>query len=614
MKKIKIYVLALILFVTTAGCNDFLTEKPKTSLSKVQIFSSDEMAYVGLIGCYRKLSHDDYHNLPFVNVIFSSAVFGTTGLNILGNLGDAYMPVITLAQYQQIPTTTPVSQLFSGIYHLVFTCNDFIANVEESPLSEEAKRRYIGEARFLRAVGYFDLVRIWGKGQLWTGRTLKYQDASRPFTAADKIFEQIIEDFIYAYHNMPTKEGGAGRMKQLDGFPVNMAAYAWLAKVYAQMATSEHMFLSKDGSSFSPYKAADVADFWEKSYRYADTVYRSGVYDLVDDYAQLWQCRTNNTVESIHEINYNFSAGAYWNARCVPINSVYTPVNQYSSNDNNYRYFRPSTVSYRWHNKKYGIDANFGVNTPNKDRDPRIGENYIVDGYRRNDLGIAGGGAATIRCYPGLGGNANTGATGERMPVSPKYCDPIWITNNTSRMSFIKYRYADLILVLAEAANETGRPVSEVVGYVNRILDRARASSVIAPDGYVYKFGDQVQPEAWQESDFGGDRDKLRLELFKERLFELPFEGHEWFDVRRRGVEWFRDITTMYNNDRITYSILNVDYTMTDGNLTNDRRMLVPNENTATVDHSRKQLFMPVPQDELNTNTMLTQEDQNYGY
>lgn len=591
------------------GCNDFLTEDPKTNLFKEHIFSNDQMAYVGLVGCHQKFIANNYHSLPFANVVFSNGVFTTTGLDPLANLSATYQPVVELAKFEQNATNTAVGQLFFGIYQAIFTCNDFIANVEVSPLSEESKRRYMGEGRFLRALCYFDAVRLWGRVPLITGPTKSYTEVNRPLSSPDQIFGVIVEDLKYAYANMPTKEGDNGRVKQVKGFPFNMAAYAYLAKVYAHMATSEYMF----PENASPYTAGDRADFWEKSYRYADTVYQSKQYRLVADYADLWQCRTNNTEESIHELNYNQASGVYWPTRVIPHNSVYTPCNIYSQSGTNAREFRPSVVSYRWHNAKYGIDADFASNAPNKDRDPRIGETYVVDHYDRNALSVAAGAAPQTLCYPSLKTDNKKGNGGERMPVPIKYCDPLWVTNNTSRMSFPCYRYADLLLVLAEAANETGRPVEEVVGYVNEVLDRARASSVHMPDGEIYRFPDQVQPARWEAGTYA-DREKLRLEIIKERLFELPLEGHEWFDVRRRGREWFIKITELFNQSVTDYAIPNVDFVNTNP-VTFDRRIYVPNGIDATgIDQARKHLFLPIPQDELNNNSALTDKDQNYGY
>ncbi|MGL5318092.1 MAG: RagB/SusD family nutrient uptake outer membrane protein [Bacteroidales bacterium] len=567
-------ILAISLALSLCGCSDFLSENPKDNLYVEQIFDNETSAYVGLIGCYSAIIQGNYHNRNFQETLFPNSVFCVTGIDPLASgLGASNQDIIELFNFRPVPRTIAVYELFQGMYKAVSNINHFIHNIELTSFSEEVKARYIGEARFLRAKVYFDIIRIWGKCPLSLSVPESFEDDHKPMSGADAVFAAIESDLEYAYEHMPKKE------EQKRGFPFNLAAKAYLAKVYAQMATSEQFFIGQT----DPYTAEDRAEFWEKSYQAALTVYnapQNNRYDLMPDYADLWRCHQQHTKESIFELSYNIPGSSNaWVQGVVPIAGVFTPL--YNPKGKNNR-TRPSVVMYEWHREAYN------------DGDPRLQE-YVTGSYDYNEL--SGGGSKLVYPDEVLAKRESSNPYYERFPITLKYVDPNFISGNSVNSNLILYRYSDLLLVLAEAALETGRK-SEVFDYVNQVLERARNSYG----------GASEEPKNWVAGDYVSEED-LRLAIMKERLYELSVEGHEWFDVRRRGVEWFRSMTTLYNTSLEKYR------KPVDTNLAGqDRLVKVPNDLVNGIDMARRNLFLPVPQDELVDNINLTDADQNYGY
>jgi hypothetical protein len=512
------------------------------------------------------ITSQTHYGMSWTEIMPPSGIFVTTGLDVLStSLGASQKNIADMAKYAFDANNTGIENMYSGVYATIAVINDLIYNVSNSSMSEQAKQRLNGEARFLRAVCYFDILRVWGKAPLSLSVATTIEEAHRSKSGVKEIFDAIIEDFKYAELYMPKKN------EQAIGKPFNYAATAFLAKVYAHMATSEYMF---EGET-DPYSAQDRSGFWQESYNHAKKVYNDKMYSLLPDFGSLWRCRTNSTEESIFELQFNKTVGSNdWGFSTIPSQSTYTPK---STTGNNATRIRPSKVIYEWHKAKYTDSATYQV-------DPRITESYVVNQYYKNNLASSPGG--TILVYPSEG---ITG-TGERFPVLIKFCDPQWTAGGTSEMNWIMYRYADLLLVLAEAANEIGDPDNLKFAVVNEVLKRARGTG-------------SLLPADWKSGDYP-DKETFREAVMKERLFEMPLEGHEWYDVRRRGKEWFVKMATEYNTGVEKYTI-SADIT---GGL--DRRIKVPVDAVSV----RKLMFLPIPYAELNNNRGMTAEDQNYGY
>jgi len=403
-------------------------------------------------------------------------------------------------------------------------------------------------------------------------------DASKPKTPANEIFEQIVSDLRIAFNTMPDRD------EQVHGRPCKWAALAILAKVYNAMATSQYYFVkpnadgtysqdSRDPHMYpdgDPWNDADRTAFWQASYDCADSVVRYGGYTLTHNYSDLFRYRFVCTNESIFEVPYGHSiAGAAgFSGRFGPgMSPGYMP---FTPNNNNFNQIRVSRAAYWSHHNKYCKgDPTTDLSTLTADslnkwvmnQDPRLLETYcppVMNCW-------AGPGSTTtfkMPVYPhdDAWSTNNAFQTNGRLAICMKFCDPLMTGVNGGGSSWVVMRYADLLLTLAEAANEIGK-TAEAVGYVNQIMARARQSQPYVVAGQIMEQywqrpanTDAIEPKDWSTTDYyvngaanAWTKEALRDSIMMERRFELLGEGTEFFDVRRRGPEYFKKMIDMVN-------------------------------------------------------------------
>ena len=173
-----------------------------------------------------------------------------------------------------------------------------------------------------------------------------------------------------------------------------------------------------------------------------------------------------------------------------------------------------------------------------------------------------------------------------------KYYDPM-MTARSTNANFVYMRYADVLLMLAEAANELPEHQSEAYEYLNLVLDRAADA-----DGNGTRDESEIAPEKVDES---VSKEQLRERIFRERLKEFTGECDEWYTVRRRGESYLKMIMQEHNDK--------IDQIFKDGKL---REFVY--KYTVTTDNVKKNMLLPFPQDEITRNENISQEEQNFGY
>jgi hypothetical protein len=233
-------------------------------------------------------------------------------------------------------------------------------------------------------------------------------------------------------------------------------------------------------------------------------------------------------------------------------------------------YYSPSQSTFT----PLAANGPFGRNRINKDifdrhkaqypTDPRIDANYIYGSYPK-----IGGGNQTV--YP-----ANT--AGQGFPYLKHYIDPNYVATFSNR-NFIYLRYADVLLSLAECENEIAGPAN-AYQYVNQVLTRARDKN---GDGTVIA----TTPANWT----GMTQVQFRDRIMRERRYELIGECHLWYDTRRRGQADFFAFLTEHN----THPTLNLAF---------DKIYPL----------NARLLLFPIPDKEINANTLINPSDQNPGY
>ena len=373
-----------------------------------------------------------------------------------------------------------------GLYRIVSRANAAIENsiydIDSDDSSQLRINDVAGHAYFSRAYSYFSLTRLWGDIPVWTTLTT-YDDIHRAKTPSKEVYNQIIEDAKQAKSLL---NGSAG-----VGFPKAHAAKMLLAKVYMLLATNPEL---QDAS-------LSEMDYWNLAYAEARDIYMSGDYSLETDYASLFDGTNENSDESIFELQ----------------NSQDATNSQMSRNYTPWRY--KAGQAFGW----FSVSASvYDYHVAHYPSDPRLDATYISDYTQRC------GGCDTEgnphRTYPT---NSSRSSFGNAHPYLFKHAEKDRThTNQFNSQNLIIYRYADLLLMLAEISNELEN--GEELGYVTEVLKR---SDQIPHAGYLV------------------DKESFRDAIMDEYRFELLGEGLDSYNNRRRGYAYFLENTINRHNN-----------------------------------------------------------------
>ena len=160
---------------------------------------------------------------------------------------------------------------WKNYYAAVYRCNELITRADGIDWkSEETKGTYIGEARAIRALCYFDMVRLWENIPLLTVPTTD----NVPQAAPDEVYQLIIEDLKFAAENIPAKAYQKEQAATNDGHITKYAAEALLARVYLFYAG----YYGKEPAGIT--KSEVLAGL--------EDVIASKEYSLVPEFKNLW--------------------------------------------------------------------------------------------------------------------------------------------------------------------------------------------------------------------------------------------------------------------------------------------------------------------------------------
>ena len=176
--------------------------------------------------------------------------------------------------------------VWEGYWKIIYNANTIIGSTDTSPVADDIKLPYIGEAHYMRAFAYYWLVRTYGGVPLIT--TQATGDETR--ASVLDIYNLIESDLLIAAANLPSNQPGAA------GRATSGAAKTMLSSFYLTWAG----WPLKDQSKYAlaAAKAKEVID--------------GGNYSLLPDFADLWLAENDNNSESIFSQQYSIEAGNYW--------------------------------------------------------------------------------------------------------------------------------------------------------------------------------------------------------------------------------------------------------------------------------------------------------------
>ena len=467
-------ILVVISFTAISGCKKFLDRKPLSA-------TLDDIPGGGIegqiLGLYGAIRHPDASGNGFGGIMWlgmhsarGDDADATADPNGTGyaNIFDRYIYAVD----DWGPNT-----YYEQHYKLAALANTAIQIIDSLKLTDEDNQRRRAEALFFRAFTYFDLVRVYGEVPLILKRIYNPSEANIPKSTAAQIYAAIDADLTFAAQHLPLSWATVTGDNRYPGRLTTGAAKAMHAKTYLQRGMySQALALAKD-------------------------VINSAQYDLHPNFGELWTTNGELSKERIFDIQAYQSAGRkddYWS----------------------------------WWGTEQGVrgpgdwNLGWGFNIPSQrlvdsfgTDDPRKFETILFSGAP-DDTSInyptnkSRGYNRTLPPYPGTLG----------VPYWNKktYADPneqvlIGDVHGAAYINQPVIRFADVLLIAAEAANETGDGAAAEL-YLERV--RARARSGIA--GTLPKVVFQ-------------NKEQMRKAIKHERLVELAMEGGRFFDLVRWG-------------------------------------------------------------------------------
>lgn len=482
---IKLLSLFFVLLSLTTSC-DYLDEDPLTQVNVDEFYQNQSDALTGLNGAYARLkSGNGYYRQQFLSHMQAASDQGPSSFRH----GDFLRGLLTDAD--------PLLEgTWIDIYQAIKDANNVIARVPEVPeIDEELRLRILGEARFLRALHYFNLVRCFGEVPLRTTPVVSGEEGL-PVSSVPEIFDVIIEDLNFAtQHCWGFNESRNGVTNNI-GRVTKASAHALLAKVYIQIASSLRTAQAGDEGNAKYLGFTNGPEFYyQGALEQADLALQEPSYALsssLEEYQSIFDPTNGNNPEMLFDIQGSSIAG-----EGTALANLFSPRNAGLSGGGfgGVNRLRPAFINN--HIDKF---------------DPRY-INTIIQNYQDQTF--------IYELGPGLTGYMRTrisdGSTVGNLSIvfTKKYIDPGATTEYTSQQNWHVIRLADVYLIRAEALAELNLNPALANNDINALRSRV----------------------GFENADYTGlSMEEFRVQLLRERGVELYMEGHRFFDLTRMGV------------------------------------------------------------------------------
>ncbi|HUB61567.1 MAG TPA: RagB/SusD family nutrient uptake outer membrane protein [Puia sp.] len=258
----KLFLIFLLGSVVISGCNKILTQQPTSQLDATTAFTTGPAITAGLLGCYNAFQNQFYYGDDYTLLC---------DLEADGLLHTGSYPTWEQVNNRAItPDNTDVQDVWNQIYAGINRVNTIIASAPSITTGGFDSVPALGEARFLRAFMYFDLMRFWGgtpsgytdpNGEgvpLVLTPTYTAADATpHPRATAGEVFSQILSDVNYAVANAPASNE-LGRATSLTALAFKARVELYIG-MYDSAAADAEQVMGALGPITNPYPAVFAA-------------------------------------------------------------------------------------------------------------------------------------------------------------------------------------------------------------------------------------------------------------------------------------------------------------------------------------------------------------------
>lgn len=489
--------------ITTACSESFLDVESKTESNTQNFYKTEGDAWRALLGCYdgwRQISSNPGVGFMVASNVVSDECYGGTGA------GDGY-------GYQAIDqfdlAVSPADQnIFEqdwiSYYAAVYRCNELCDHEEQINWTGESQNRglYMGECRAIRALLYFDMIRMWGNIPLF----LEAINENRAPNDPAEVYAAIVEDMKYAIANIPAD---ANLTKSDNGRITKYAMEAMLARVYLFYTGyygKELGYTNAEGVTTGTLTKQEVIDGLED-------IVAGGKYQLVADFKDLWPAASLVPLgEDAWDNDLSTYAGQA-NSEFM-LQQKFTPTQDYNGNNDSNRWqvmlgmrslnFCPygkgwgaSTVCQTFVNKYPAGDKRLTASVINLATEGVAASPDYVNSVKdwREFTGLCVKKYSPIAFANGNNASKEDGTAGFQ---------------EQNAQDYVLMRYSDVLLMIAELG---GVPSKTAQAALDEVRSRAGLGSI---------------PVTFEN-------------VMNERALELAFEGIRYWDLLRQGVDVLAD-------------------------------------------------------------------------
>lgn len=460
MKRINIIILIQLLLL--CACSDFLDKDPLSEPSENTFWKQKGDLDMAITSCYGTMTKFSSGYFAFATPLWDT--FTDNCHSVEGRTFDVFQGNID-------PSTSGITQdVYLDAYVAIARLNLFLERLEKydkADVSKSDKEFYKGQVLFLRAFYYSFLYRCYGDVPLVLV-PLDLNTQYQPKVNADKVLSQINSDLDIAINILPDKT-----YEELSG------------KVTKSAALALKMRLLLD-DAYNDEGKADI----QKMKKVIEVAEKIKGYSLSSSFEDIFQGGAQEkNPEIIFSTKYlapnNWHTGDMWFGVWMYGYVLTNLANEFEFKDGT-----PFSTDNHLYNSK----------NPIENRDPRMGMSVF---YKR--LVMDGVEQPVSNDFP-------TGYGMKKFLTRDKNKYPLGY-NTRSDQDWVHFRYAEVLLDIAEAENEVNGPIDKVYKIINMIRERKGINMPPLPEGLT--------------------QDQMRNKIRHERRIELAFEGHRYFDLKR---------------------------------------------------------------------------------
>jgi len=498
--KIK-YLYFLVLASGFVGCSNLLEEVPVSQLSAENYFKTEADAKAAIVGVYSSLQLEGVYGK-------SQTLFSTDEHNAGSKVPLSGLNLFTFTA-DNIEVILPI---WRDHYKGINRANLAISKIPSIDMDVAERNTLVAEAKFIKALLYFNLIRYFGDVPYKDSETTSLNELNIPRTPVATIYENIIKDLEYGVDNLKVKTAG------LAGHATQDAAKTLLASVYLTRGSMAKRDNSGNG----------IADFVSAA-KYAKEVIDSNRYSLCNYFPDAFIVQNKNNDEIVFDVQFKSPGLGVGNtiginmgipSNASGVDNLSAGGSQGAIRANPYHQFyyeKADSIRMNWTNARILIDAATG--------------SYTVVSAVSNNPAVS---AAKFRRYP---------------VRNPGFV----LQTNDYDVNWPIFRYAEVLLIYAEALNETTGPTQPAIDALNMLRSRARNTNIggvhrdILPRSLTLQRSTGLI-DLTLSNPLVSTQSAFRDYIILERSRELSQENKRWYDLVRWGTlrSTLRGLNTLY--------------------------------------------------------------------